>query len=107
MKLACTSGAFAGAIARGELTQLEFLDLCAGSLALDGVVLDVRHFPRDDADYRAQVKKMAADRGLCVAAIADAAFFTQEGAMRRGLELAAELGAPLLAAPLAGEMQRS
>ena len=46
MKLACASGAFDREIESGELTQLEFLDLCARELDCDGVVLDVRHFPR-------------------------------------------------------------
>ena len=75
MKLACASSALHHAIERGDLTQLEFIDLCARELACDGVVLDVRHFPRTDDDYLAQIKKMAADRGLTVAALAAPAFF--------------------------------
>ena len=71
MKLACASGALNREIESGELTQLEFLDLCARDLASDGVVLDVRHFPRTDGDYLAQLKKMAADRGLDIALGAD------------------------------------
>ena len=51
MKLACASGALHREIESGELTQLEFLDLCARELGCDGVVLDVRHFPRADDDY--------------------------------------------------------
>jgi sugar phosphate isomerase/epimerase len=101
MKLACASGAFSGAISNGDLTQFEFLDACAGELACDGVVLDTRHFPRTDGDYLAQVKKMAADRGLTIAALADAAFFGADGdGMRAALDCAAAVGAPLLAAPL-------
>ena len=101
MKLAVASSAFHRSLESGELTQLEFLDLCARDLACDGVVLDVRHFPRTDGDYLAQVKKMAADRGLGVAAVADAGFFAaDETAMRSALERAVALGAPLLASPL-------
>jgi sugar phosphate isomerase/epimerase len=104
MKLAVASSAFHRSLESGELTQLEFLDLCARDLACDGVVLDVRHFPRTDGDYLAQVKKMAADRGLGVAALADAGFFAaEETAMRSSLECAVALGAPLLASPLALE----
>jgi hypothetical protein len=104
MKLAVASSAFARSIESGDLTQLEFLDLCARDFACDGVVLDVRHFPRSDGDYLAQIKKMAADRGLCVAALADAAFFSAgEEAMLASIECAGVLGAPLLAAPLALE----
>ena len=101
MKLAVASSAFHRSLESGELTQLEFLDLCARDFACDGVVLDVRHFPRTDGDYLAQVKKMAADRGLGVAALADASFFAaDETAMRSALERAVALGAPLLASPL-------
>ena len=104
MKLACASGLLHRAIEHGELTQLEFLDLCARELACDGVVLDVRHFPRTDDDYLAPVKKMATDCGLCLAALADAAFFLSDGErMRSILQRAALLGAPLVAAPLARE----
>ncbi len=108
MKLACASGSFHHAIERGELTQLEFLDLCARELTCDGVVLDVRHFPRTDGDYLAQVKKMAADRGLTLAALADESFFAApDAAMRDVLQRAVTLGAPLVAAPLVPELDRS
>lgn len=104
MKLACASGALDSSFAGGDLTQLEFLDLCAHELACDGVVLDVRHFPRTDGDYLAQVKKMAADRGLTIAALADVSFFgAVEPAMTASLEIAAAIGAPVLAGELARE----
>ncbi len=104
MKLACASGALDSSFVGGDLTQLEFLDLCAHELACDGVVLDVRHFPRTDGDYLAQVKKMSADRGLTIAALADAAFFGfEERRMTEAFELAAALGAPLLAGELVPE----
>jgi sugar phosphate isomerase/epimerase len=108
MKLACSSGSFHRDIQRGDLTQLEFLDLCARELACDGVVLDVRHFPRADDDYLAQVKKMAADRGLTIAALFDASFFGADAAaMEQALAYAVALGAPLLASPLAREVECS
>ena len=105
MKLACASGALHHSIVSGDLTQLEFLDLCAHELACDGVVFDVRHFPRTDDDYLAQVKKMAADRGLTVAAVTDPAFFAAPDAASTGtLGLAVALGAPLVAGTLAREV---
>ncbi len=108
MKLACSSGSLHRDIERGELTQLEFLDLCAHELACDGVVLDVRHFPRTDDDYLAQVKKMATDRGLTIAALSDASFFSAgSDAMERVLAQAIALGTPLVAAPLAREVECS
>ena len=108
MKLACSSTAFDNLLRSGELTQLEWVDLCAHELAADGVVFDVRHFPRTDSDYLAQVKKMAADLGLTVAAVRDDGFFAaDEAAMEQGLSNALALGAPLLAAPLPAETSAS
>jgi len=101
MKLACASTAFDLRLQSGDLTQLEWLDLCARELAADGVVLDVRHFPRRDSDYLAQVKKMAVDLGLVIAAVSDADFFGgDEAAMRDVLAVADILGAPIVVAPL-------
>jgi hypothetical protein len=108
MKLACSSTAFDNLLRSGELTQLEWVDLCAHELAADGVVFDVRHFPRTDSDYLAQVKKMAADLGLTVAAFRDDGFFTaDEAAMEQSLTSALALGSPLLAAPLPAETSAS
>jgi sugar phosphate isomerase/epimerase len=105
MKLACASGALHASFVRGDLTQLEFIDLCAHELACDGVVLDVRHFPRTDDDYLAQVKKMATDRGLSIAAVADSGFFgSDQHPMGELLGLAVKLGAPLVCGELAREI---
>ena len=104
MKLACTSKAFASALDRGDLTQLEVIDLTSRELGVDGIVLDVRHFPRTDDDYLAQVKKMAADLGLTIAALeSDDLFTAGAGAARASLTIAARIGAPLVAAPLGSE----
>lgn len=104
MRLACASGAFDRAFQRGDLTQLEFVDACARELACDGIVLDVRHFPRVDDDYLAQLKKMSTDLGLSVAAYTDDTFFAANAdGMAAAVDRALKLGAPLLAAPLAAE----
>jgi len=101
MKLACSSTAFDEQLRGGDLTQLEWIDACARELAADGVVFDVRHFPRTDTDYLAQLKKMAADLGLSVAALRHDGFFSADSEhMEQALEMALALGAPLLAAPL-------
>lgn len=108
MKLACSSTAFGHLLSSGDLTQLEWLDSCARELASDGVVLDVGHFPRTDNDYLAQVKKMATDLGLTIAAIRDDSFFSAgQPAMRATLELAGSVAAPLLASQLPSELQTS
>jgi len=105
MRLACASGAFDRAFMRGDVTQLEFLDACARELACDGVVLDVRHFPRVDDDYLAQLKKMATDLGLSIVAYEDDTFFSADAdGMAAAIGRAFMLGAPLLTAPLANEM---
>lgn len=78
-------------LTRGELTQLEWLDLCASELELDGVLFDMRHFARSDADYLAQLKKTATDLGLTVAGLA-----TEPPAGESALEIASVLGAPLV-----------
>jgi hypothetical protein len=94
MKIASSSASFAAALADGSLNQLEWLDLCAAELELDGVLFDRRHFPRDDADYLAELKKMAVDLGLSVAGLF-AGDLLADGGTRR-LDEAAALGAPLV-----------
>lgn len=104
VKLAAASSALHRTIERGDLTQLEWLDLCAQELAADGVVFDVRHFPRTDGEYLAQIKKMAIDRGLTIAAVSDATFFgSPQDRMDDTLRIAVTLCAPLVAGPLAAE----
>jgi sugar phosphate isomerase/epimerase len=108
MKIACASSAFEEQLRDDRLTQLEWLDLCAHELAADGVVFDVRHFPRTDAEYLAQLKKMAADLGLTVAALRHDGFFNgDEAGMEQSLETALALGAPLLSAPLPSDVEAS
>jgi hypothetical protein len=102
MKVACSSSALHRAFESGDLTQLEFVDLSARRWLCDGIVLDVRHFPRTDSDYLAQIKKMAADCGLGVAALQDAEFFGRSAeSMADSLRYAVEIGAPLLSGSLA------
>jgi hypothetical protein len=93
MKIASSSASFSRALAEDGLSQLEWLDLCASELELDGVVFDDRHFPRRDADYLAQLKKTATDLGLTVAGLAVHDAF-EDGASR--LDDALALGAPLV-----------
>ena len=94
MKIACSSASFADAIADGRLTQLEWLDLCANELEVDGVVFDAAHFPRLDGEYVAQLRKACVDLGLTVAALAEEAFL--ETSASDALARAQALGAPLL-----------
>ncbi len=91
MKIATSSASFSPAFGR-TLTQLEWLDICANELEVDGIVFDVHDFPRDDAEYLAQLKKAAADLGLTVAALA----VGEAPDTERHLSNAVALGAPLL-----------
>lgn len=94
-------------LSAGELTQLEWVDLCANELSLDGVEFSISHFPRSDSEYVAQLKKLCADRCLSVAGVhhdrpLDAAAIDDHViALERSLEIAANLGAPLLRFALA------
>jgi sugar phosphate isomerase/epimerase len=101
MKIAASSASFAADLAAGALTHLEWLDLCAAELELDGVLLDLAAFPRLDDEYVAQVKKLAVDLGLTVAGVE----LAPGGDPAAGLDVAVRLGAPLLAlaAPAASE----
>jgi len=93
MKIASSSASFTRMLASGEVTQLEWLDLCAAELELDGVVFDTRHFARRDPDYLAQLKKTAVDLGLTVAALAA---FDLTAPPEVTLDDALALGAPLV-----------
>lgn len=91
MRLALSTTAYHRALSNGKLTQLELLDMCAGELRMDGIVLDVTHFPRRDLDYLAHVKKFCADLALSIVAVRDDAMTAQPG---DALILASHLGAP-------------
>ena len=89
-------------LASGDLTQLEWIDLCANDLMLDGVEFVRSHFPRLDTEYIAQLKKLCADRCLTVASFHhdtpfEASDVDQHTAkLTNSLEVAAGLGAPLI-----------
>jgi sugar phosphate isomerase/epimerase len=100
MKLCCSSRSYARSLHSGALTQLEWIDRCA-ELEVDGVEFEASHFPRHDADYLAQVKKLCVDRGLTVASLAlDVAFGDdvdrQVASVAQWIDRAASVGAPLI-----------
>ena len=102
MKLCCSSRSYARSLQSGALTQLEWLDRCAGELALDGVEFAAAHFPRTDGDYLAQLKKLCVDRGLTAASVAVDIPFGEGDVDRQASEIATwidralALGAPVL-----------
>jgi len=108
MKFACCSTAFDEQLRTGGLTQLEWIDLSAHALDADGIVPDLRHFPRTDTDYLAQVKKMCVDLGLTLAALRHDGFFAgDEPHVEQAFEIALALGTPVLSAPLPPETSAS
>lgn len=107
MKICCTSHSYARLLSAGDLTQLEWIDLCANELGLDGVEFALAHFPRLDSEYVAQLKKLCTDRCLTVAALQhdialDAAAIDDHVlGLERSLDVAEWLGAPLVRFSLA------
>lgn len=91
MRLALSSTAFNAAIREGEITQLEVVEYCARRICIDGIVLDVAHFPRHDDEYVAQIKKLSADLALSIVAVRDDQLSSR---LSNALALAAGLGAP-------------
>jgi len=95
MKVAVSSSPFAALLAAGQTTQLEWLERCASELALDGVVFSRAHFPRDDDEYTAQLRKVAVDLGLVPVALDDPTLFAAERSddeRMRTIAMAAVLG---------------
>jgi sugar phosphate isomerase/epimerase len=102
MKVCCNSRSYSRMLSTGELTQLEWVDLCANELNLDGVEFSTSHFPRRDPDYLAQIKKLCVDRCLIIAGVQhDEAFGSDLGeesliALQTTLDLALALGTPIV-----------
>ncbi|MFN2459119.1 MAG: hypothetical protein ABR591_00295 [Candidatus Velthaea sp.] len=108
MKIAISSSSFAEPLASGNLTQLEWLERCASELAADGVVFDKRHFPRLDAEYVAQLKKIGTDLGLVPVALHVPQLLGEDSAaaLEESFAVAAGLGAifMLTRLPAAGDV---
>ena len=93
VQLASSSSLLDHLFTRGEFTQLEWIDFAARSLAVDGLVFDIRHFPRLDVEYLAEVRKLCVDRGLTIAALAvDDLFARDESGLDLVFGIAGELG---------------
>jgi hypothetical protein len=63
------SSSFAALLRGDGLTHLEWLEACASRLDADGAVFALADFPRTDAQYAAQVKKVATDLGIVPVAL--------------------------------------
>ncbi len=101
MQVCCSSRPFARALRDGSMTQLEWIDLCASDLPLDGIEPCLSHFPRVDDEYAAQIKKLCADRCLTIAGLqTELAFGANVDAdieeTKGAIDVALVIGAPLL-----------
>jgi hypothetical protein len=99
VKVAVSSSAFAGALRRGTLTHLEWLEGCASRLDVDGAIFALADFPRTDPEYAAQVKKVAVDLGIVPVALDAPGLLDPERTDEEraaAMALAAAIGAPLL-----------
>ncbi len=105
MKIACSSATFAREMRAGDMTLLDWLDVCANELEVDGAIVDVDDCVRTDAEYLAQHKKAAADLGLTIAALETRAPIDAAFDGDAVLATAIALGAPLamVRAPLGSE----
>jgi len=108
MRIAVSSSTFRRPLAAGELTQLEWLERCASSLDVDGVLADVADFPRTDSDYTAQLRKIAVDLGVVPLGLDAAGLFERDAGDAREsvLALATGFGALVVrsALPAPGEL---
>jgi hypothetical protein len=108
VRIAVSSSAFRRPLAAGELTQLEWLERCASVLGADGVLADVSDFPRRDAEYVAQLRKVAIDLGLVPFGLDAAGLLEADAGAARAeaLALASGLGAAVVrtALPAPGEV---
>lgn len=103
MKIAVSSSSFAAPLHGGPgsqmLTHLEWLEACASRLDVDGIVFAMADFPRTDAEYAAQVKKIATDLGIVPVALEVPGLLDParpEFDRTAAIELAAALGTGLL-----------
>jgi hypothetical protein len=80
VRIAVSSSTFRQPLAAGELTQLEWLEHCANVLTVDGVLAGVADFPRTDAEYVAQLRKVAVDLGIVPFGIDAAGLFDHDSA---------------------------
>ncbi len=98
MRIALSSSTFRRPLAAGDLTQLEWLERCSTVLGVDGVLAAVDDFPRTDAEYVAQLRKVAIDLGLVPFGVDAASLLDPSAADARdaALALASGLGAAVI-----------
>jgi hypothetical protein len=106
VRIAVSSSTFRRPLAAAELTQLEWLERCASQLGADGVLADIVDFPRRDAEYVAQLRKVAIDLGLVPFGLDAAGLLDPGAALDEILGIAAGFGAAIIrtALPAPGDV---
>jgi sugar phosphate isomerase/epimerase len=103
MRLCCLSLSFKPEFQSQQMDDLKFIDLC-GMLEMDGVDLNISSFRSLERDHLKRIKKRCLERGLTIACVginndfgrplADQEAVQQH--IRRGIDIAALLGAPVI-----------
>ena len=109
VRIAISSSTFRRPLVARTLTQLEWVERCASTLAIDGIVADIDDFPRTDVEYVAQLRKVAIDLGLVPFGLEAAGLLEPDAtAVRREqiVEIASALGASVIrtALPVPGDV---
>jgi hypothetical protein len=113
VRIAVSSRSFRRPLAAAELSQLEWVERCASELGADGVMPDVGDFPRTDAEYVAQLRKVTIDLALVPFGLDARALFDPEAnpaadpALRdMAITLAGDFGAAVIRTtlPVPGEI---
>ncbi len=105
MKLGCSSQSYNAAFQQKKLDLFSWVDLCADVLELDGIEIEDQHLPSTEPAYLRELRQRMAQRGLILSSLTIMNNFglataperaAQLDYLRRGLEMARELGAPVL-----------
>jgi sugar phosphate isomerase/epimerase len=105
MKLGCSSQSYDAALQGKKLDLFSWIDLCAEVLALDGIEIEDKHLPCTEPAFLRELRQRRARRGLILSSLTIMNNFglataperaAQLDYLQRGLEMARELGAPVL-----------
>lgn len=87
MKISCSSWSYHRTIEARKLDQINWIDLCAKELKLDGVELLSNHFPSLEKRYLRDLKKKIIDYGLTIASVSASNHFTVTSSTEREKEI--------------------
>ena len=104
MKLGCSSSSYRAAFAAGRMDLRDWLRECAEEMEVDGVEIACEHAVATDPTYLREIKRTCVDRQLTICAVSVQNDFGRDDErtleiekVRRASDVAAVLGAPLVA----------